>query len=309
MKAIVTGSNGFVGSYLTDFLLNKNIEVIGIDRHENKKKHYQQYCIDINDMEKMQKIIAEIQPEFIYHLAAPAFIPDSYTNPRGTFETIIFGTINILEILRNVSSHSKLLYIGSSDEYGINENNTIFEEDMLPNPCTPYAAAKLSASLICQQYAKMYNINVVRTRSFNHCGPGQSERFVSAAMAKQIAIAEKTGNGNLNFGDLSTSRDFLDVRDVVKAYCLIMETPNNSGELYNVCSGKSTAIRYILDCLLRASTMEINKFSINVPQTSRKFDSPCTLGNNEKLKNLGWTAEYNLDDTLVETLEYWRQHV
>ena len=88
-----------------------------------------------------------------------------------------------------------------------------------------------------------------------------------------------------------------------------METPNNSGELYNVCSGKSTAIRYILDCLLRASTMEINKFSINVPQTSRKFDSPCTLGNNEKLKNLGWTAEYNLDDTLVETLEYWRQHV
>lgn len=308
MKALITGVNGFVGTYLTQYLLKKNIDIIGVDRHVKTEQHFEQHCIDINDMTKMQQLISKVKPEYIYHLAAPAFIPDSYDNPKGTFETIIFGTVNILEIIRNTSPCSKLLYIGSSDEYGINENNTILKEDMLPRPYTPYAAAKLSASLICQQYAYMYDLNVVRTRSFNHCGPGQSAKFVSAAIAKQIAEMEKKNEGTLNLGDISTSRDFLDVRDVVRAYYLIMQEENNAGELYNVCSGKAIAIKYILDQYMKASTIDLGKFCINISKNSRKFDAAITIGDNTKLKKIGWKQKYKLEDTLVETLEYWRRH-
>lgn len=309
MRALVTGANGFVGGHLTDFLLKKGLDVIGVDRKVLKEKEYQQFCVDINDTNKLKNLIAKLQPEYIYHLAAPAFIPDSFSNPKGTFETIILGTVNILEIMREVSPHSKLLYIGSSDEYGINMGNVIFKEDMLPMPYTPYAAAKLSASLICQQYAKMYDINVVRTRSFNHCGPGQSERFVSSSIAKQIALLEKTDGREMNLGDISTSRDFLDVRDVVEAYYLIMNATDNAGELYNVCSGKPTAIKDILEIYLSETTLSKNDIVVNTSKGSRKFDSPITVGDNSKIKELGWSQKYKLQDTFVETLNYWRKHV
>ena len=309
MRALVTGAGGFVGSYVTTLLEQEGFEVFGIDKCFREGSTYKKYQIDINDMEQMEKVIRDICPDQIYHLAAPAFIPDSYTNPKGTFDTIVFGTINILEILRNASPYSKLLYVGSSDEYGVHVGTEPFVETMLPKPCTPYAAAKVSASVICDQYARFYDIDVVRTRSFNHCGPGQAPKFVCASMARQIALMEKSGDTEIHVGDLSTNRDFLDVRDVVRAYYTIMQQKDNAGELYNVCSGKHIPISHVLDTLLKNSTLDRNAVHIVRECQARRFDSRITIGDNAKLKALGWEPEHDIDRTLAETLQYWRQCV
>lgn len=309
MRILVTGASGFVGSYLTELLLAKGHEVFGIDLKPHTDIKYKLYCIDINNNAQLNNIIDKLKPDQIYHLAASAFIPDSYENPKGTFETIIFGTVNILESLRLISPESKLLYVGSSDEYGINESYVPFDEQMLPKPCTPYAVAKLAASFICEQYSKMYNVNVVRTRSFNHCGPRQSPKFVSAGMARQIAIMEKSRGTELRIGNLTTSRDFLDVRDVVRAYYTIMQTSGNSGELYNVCSGNYISIKHVMERLLEVSMLPRDDVRIVIDAPTRKFDSDITIGNNAKLRALGWKPERNIDDTFAETLEYWRKNV
>lgn len=309
MKALVTGAGGFVGSYVTKLLEQKGFEVFGIDRIIKNDASYRQYCIDINDMEQMERVIRDICPDQIYHLAAPAFIPDSYTNPKGTFETIVTGTVNILEILRKASPYSKLLYVGSSDEYGMHVGTEPFVETMLPKPCTPYAAAKVSASVICDQYARFYDVDVVRTRSFNHCGPGQAPRFVCASMARQIAELEKTSGTEIRVGDLTTSRDFLDVRDVVHAYYTIMQQKDNAGELYNVCSGKYISISHVLNTLLKNSTLDMSIVNVISEYQARRFDSKITIGDNSKLKALGWKPEHDIDQTLAETLQYWRQYV
>lgn len=309
MKALVTGAGGFVGSYVTKLLEQNGFEVFGIDKQFKPDATYYKYHIDINDMDEMERVIRDICPDQIYHLAAPAFIPDSYTNPKGTFETIVFGTVNILEILRKASPYSKLLYVGSSDEYGMHVGTEPFIETMLPKPCTPYAAAKVSASVICDQYARFYDVDVVRTRSFNHCGPGQAPRFVCASMAKQIAALEKSGETVVRVGDLTTSRDFLDVRDVVRAYYTIMQQKDNAGELYNVCSGKYISISHVLDTLLKSSTLDLDKVNVISECQERRFDSKITIGDNSKLKVLGWDVEHDIDQTLAETLQYWRQYV
>jgi GDP-4-dehydro-6-deoxy-D-mannose reductase len=204
-----------------------------------------------------------------------------------------------------VSPHSKLLFVGSSDEYGMWRGEP-FQEDMLPDPCTPYAAAKAAASVLCRQYALFYGINVIRTRSFNHFGPGQSPRFVCSNIAKQIAMLEKNGEGCLQIGDTAVCRDFIDVRDAVRAYYTIMLRENNAGELYNICTGKQIAISEMLKRFLAVSLLN-EKTEVRSEQQFRKFDNRCVCGDSSKLRALGWKEVYPVEQTIKDTLDYWRK--
>ena len=308
MKALITGMNGFVGKNLINLLLNENIEVIGLDLNTSNDPRLVQYAVDINDLENIQKIIEQTKPDQIYHLAAPAFIPDSYTNPQKTFKSIIEGTVNLLEIIRNKSPESKFLYVGSSEEYGL-YNGVPFSEEMIPYPCTAYGSAKAAASIICYQYSQFYDLNIVRTRSFNHIGPGQSPRFVCASIAKQIAELEKDGGNKISLGNLSTSRDFLDVRDVVQAYYKIMHLKDNSGELYNICSGRQVTIEKVISIFLKNTY--INESLIIESETQyRKFDNIQICGDNTKLiRQTGWGEAYQIEQTIKDTLDFWRKQL
>ena len=310
MRVLITGINGFVGTHLSELLQKENVEIIGIDKQIKPESVVAQHEIDINNYADLQKIIKDIKPDHIYHLAAPAFIPDSYNSPLETFQSIIFGTVNLLEIIRTSSPNSKLLFVGSADEYGMFQGMP-FSEDMLPDPCTPYASAKAAASMICRQYAQFYDVNVVRTRSFNHIGPGQSPRFVCSSMARQIATIEKNGEICITLGNLHTNRDFLDVRDVVKAYYMIMCLDANAGELYNICSGRYTSIENILNSFLDLTDLRKREGFIIENQTQyRKFDNVEICGNNNKLRAYtGWEALIPIADTLRDTLNYWREQV
>jgi GDP-4-dehydro-6-deoxy-D-mannose reductase len=310
LRALITGINGFVGKHLAAFLQNESIEVFGIDRVTDDDTGALCYSADIGDQTAMRRIIEDIKPEHIYHLAGPAFIPDSYDNPVASFESIILGTVNILEAVRSSAHNSKLLIVGSSDEYGM-YRGTPFIETMNPLPCTPYASAKAAAELICGQYARLYDMNIICTRSFNHLGPGQSPRFVTASMAKQIAELEKNGGKRIVLGNLNTGRDFLDVRDVVRAYFMIMELAGNSGETYNICSGREVSIRRVLDSFLALSDLPSRKgFSIEAEEQVRKFDNAHIVGDNSKLiKATGWAEKYSFEETIADTLNYWRSQV
>ena len=310
MKAFITGMNGFVGTHLSEHLVQNNFELFGADKVSRPNSLAVQYEVDINDHEQMEKILADIRPEYLYHLAAPAFIPDSYERPVNTFRTILDATLNILEIIRRKSPYTKLLYVGSSEEYGT-YIGTPFTEEQLPLPCTPYAAAKAAASLICGQYAAFYDVQVVRTRSFNHIGPGQSPQFVCSRIARQIAMIEKDSGARMEMGNLNSRRDFLDVRDVVRAYALIMRAEDNNGEVYNVCSGKSTAIQSVLDMFLDMTELRGRSgFEVVSTDQLRRFDNVEVCGNNSKLSEAtGWEAEYPLSKTIKDTLKYWRDKV
>ena len=310
MKALITGINGFVGKHLSSLLQAENIELIGVDAMAGDEGLCTQYIIDINDQKALQDIILDTQPDHIYHLAAPAFIPDSYESPKKTFDSIIFGTVSLLETIRLSSPYSKLLFVGSSDEYGL-YSGTPFSEDMLPKPCTPYASAKASASMICAQYAAFYDMNVIRTRSFNHMGPGQSPRFVSSSMARQIATLEKSDDAGIVLGNLDTSRDFLDVRDVVRAYYMIMRLGHNAGELYNVCSGKQTTIRYLLNSFLNLTSLRSRPgFSVTCEDQRRKYDNLELCGDNSKIRReSGWSPKIAFETTVLDILNYWRSLV
>lgn len=309
MKALITGASGFVGSHLVEFLLNKNYDIIGLyNKNPLNNRNIHQYSCDINNYEDVNKIINTIKPDFIYHLAGPAFIPDSHNNPRETFNIIMNGTLNILEAIRRSSINSKLLYVGSSNEYGLfsEKELPLYEETPL-NPITPYAASKASASLVCYQYHMFYDINVVRARPFNHIGPGQSPKFVCASFAKQIAMIEKgLQKPQIITGNLNIKRDFLDVRDVVNAYCSLMIN-DNAGEVYNICSGEPVLIKDILDRLISIKDIQEDIEIKCDDNMYRKFDFNTIYGSNQKLKQAtGWEYRYTLEKTLEDTLEYWR---
>jgi GDP-4-dehydro-6-deoxy-D-mannose reductase len=309
MKALITGIRGFVGKHLADLLESEGFEVIGIDRapYEEGERNYHQ--IDVVDADNMEIMIGKFKPDQIYHLAAPAFIPDSYNNPLQTVDAILRGTMNILECIRKVSPDTKLLYVGSSDEYG-NWLGEPFKEETPLDPRTPYAAAKAAASMISRQYALFYGIKVVRTRSFNHIGPGQSPRFVCSGMAKQIAALEQSGGSNLIMGNLDSRRDFIDVRDAVRAYYMIMATEGNSGEVYNVCSGKTLTIAALLEQFLERTDLRARPgFAVVSEDQNRLHDNAVVCGDNSKLRGIGWSARQDFKQTVEDTLNYWRSQL
>ena len=299
MKALVTGAAGFVGRHLIDHLESCDDEVVGTDRSDGGP--------DLLDAEGFEHLLTDIRPEVVYHLAGQADVGRSWSAPVETLRANIEGTHNVLAAARSAEV-ARVVTVTSADIYGLVERDDLPLTESSPvRPVSPYAASKAAADLVAQQAHLGHGQDVVRARSFNHLGPGQSDRFVCSALAARIVANERSGGSEVRVGNLTPRRDFTDVRDVVRAYRR-MATSGVAGQAYNVCSGRSTSVQEVVDRLLEMSPQEMQ---VEVdPDLFRPADLEELRGDPSRLvEDTGWSTEYALDDTLKDLLEDWRKRL
>ena len=300
MKILITGVTGFVGSHLAEYCLSldQQVEVIGTCRWRSRRENIEHledainlYECDLRDASSVKTLLADIQPERIFHLAAQSYVPSSWNSPGETITTNVIGQLNIFEAMRETNSTASIQIAGSSEEYGLvhPEEAPITEENPL-RPLSPYAVSKVAQDMLAYQYFQSYGLRVVRTRAFNHTGPRRGDVFVTSNFAKQIAEIEAGQRPPIiHVGDLNPKRDFTDVRDIVRAYWLSLEHCS-LGEVYNVASGKAYRIKEVLKILLDNSEQDIEV--VEDPERLRPSDVPLLLGDNSRFcKATGWSPE------------------
>lgn len=306
MKALITGVNGFVGNYLSKYLVEKGYTVYGtVIEDDVKMDNVKIYKMNLLNKQEVMETIKSIKPDYIYHLAGQSAVGLSWNNPTLTMDVNINGTINLLDAVREHNIDTKVLIIGSSDEYGVikPEECPISEGHEL-NPTSPYAISKMTQEQIAKLYVNSYKMNLIMVRAFNHIGPMQSKNFVVSDFASKIAEIEKGAEPVMKVGNLEAYRDFTDVRDIVRGYAMLVEDGKN-GELYNIGSGNPYKIQDILDILLSLST---TKITVEIdPERLRPSDVPIIQCDNSKIKShINWATKYDIKDTLKDTLDYWR---
>lgn len=313
-KLLITGATGFAGSHLAERLLSNGFEVWGthIDAFlENVSglRDLRLVRCDLLDAKATADVIKYVKPDAVFHLAAQSSPSVSYSNPAETLKVNIFTTLNLFEAVVNHSLDTVIVNAGSGDEYGeADEHELPLSETSELRPANPYALSKVAQDLMAYQYWKSRGVKAIRCRPFNHIGPRQSPNFVASSFAKQIAEIEAGLNPEkvIKVGNLDGSKDFLDVRDVVSAYELLMDK-GVCGEVYNICSGRAIKIRMMLDTLLSISNEKIEV--VQDAQRMRPAEARAVRGSNAKLKSLGWEPAYSVADGLKETLEFWRVRV
>lgn len=313
-KILITGVTGFVGQYLADNLLSqKNIEIHGtyfsdegLSRLSNARLLHLKK-VDLTVKQDVFDLLYAVSPDEIYHLAAQTSPAESLKDPEKTLLTNTLSQLYMLEGLREMESKARFLTVSSADVYGlVGAEDLPVDEDTAFRPISPYAVSKITQDFLALEYFLSYQIDVVRVRAFNHIGPKQSAKFVVPMFAKQIAEIEKLGKEPvIKVGNLAAKKDFSDVRDIVRSYILLMEK-GESGEVYNVGSGKSTQIQEILDILLSLSA---KKIKVEVDQELfRPIDVPEIRCDHTKISDLtGWKPEIPLQNTLKDTLDYFRK--
>jgi GDP-4-dehydro-6-deoxy-D-mannose reductase len=305
-KCLITGIAGFVGSYLRPALFNQynQIELHGIHRSGEKGTHsdYNRYELDIRDSEAISNLIYKIKPDLIFHLAAQPFVPKAISDPWETLDINVKGTLNILEALKRLERPCRMVYISSADVYG-KQNDLAYplNESILPNPINPYSASKYAAEIYCRQYANLSNkLEIMIARPFNHIGVGQRKEFVVPNFCQQIVDATTSKKNSIMVGDISATRDFLDVRDVVQAY-LDLASHGVSGEVYNICSGVEISIESVLKEIIQISGKEIQ--IQRDPSRLRPSENLRLVGMNQKIKNLGWNPKFPLRSSLEQIFQ------
>ena len=291
MRLLVTGSEGFVGSVL--------------GRHRNIIPLASNGEIDVRDAERVRRAVTRIAPDAVIHLAAQSFVPASFERPRETYEINFLGTLNLLEALKAAGFSGRFLYIGSGDCYGIVPPEALPIDEAQPmRPRSPYAVSKAAGEALCYQWSQYEEFEIVMTRSFNHIGPGQSDRFVVSDFARQVVeIRRRRREPVIHTGDIDVTRDFTDVRDVVRAYELLLEK-GRRGEVYNVCSGTEWSIRDLLAKLLQLAGVEAT--IERDPLRLRNAEQRRICGNPRKLeRDTGWTRQYSIDRSLTDILGDW----
>ncbi len=312
-KAYITGISGFAGSFLAELLLQKGYQVGGTYISENVKnldhiKHDLQLDrVNLLELSEIEKSVQNFSPDVVFHLAALTSPAESFKEPSKVFTNNIAAQINLFEAIRKSNVSPRVLITSSAEVYGlISERDLPISEKTELRPGSPYAVSKIAQDYLGLQYYLSYGMDIIRIRPFNHIGPRQTEQFVVASFAKQIAEIEKKGTGTIKVGNLEAKRDFTDVRDMVKAY-EVLANVGVGGEVYNIGSGKSHKIAEILDMLLSSSSKKID-IEID-PSKLRPSDTPDIRSNNHKIESLGWKPEIELLKTLKDTLDYWRQLV
>jgi GDP-4-dehydro-6-deoxy-D-mannose reductase len=309
LKVFITGATGFVGRHLINLLKSPEYKIYGTSFPEkpgpdDKKKNI--VYLDIRSEEEISEAVKKAQPNWLFHLAAVSKVKYSWEKRRETMETNLMGTFFLFEAVRKYAIKSRVLLVSSSDVYGSSSSAKALREEDPFHITSPYAFTKVSGELLSNFYMQIEKLNIVLARPFPHTGPGQSSDFVCSDWARQIAKIEKgLMDPVIKVGNVEVQRDFLDVRDVVRAYFLLMKK-GKKGEVYNVCSGKLISLRKIIDILLSYSSKKI-KVKVD-PQKKRKIDIPCLLGNNNKIKEeTSWKPEIPIEKTLQDLLEYWRK--
>lgn len=295
MRALVTGSNGFVGGWLVSHLESHGDEVTGLDAE-----------VDITDSDAIGSAVVAARPEAIFHLAAQASVGASWEDQAATYRVNTIGTANVLAGAAACASRPRVLLVSSSEVYGrVGATDLPIVEEQPFAPVSPYAASKAAAEMSGLQAWLGAGLEVIRARPFNHTGPGQRTEFVVPALAKQVAEAARAGAAALYTGNLDARRDISDVRDVVRAY-RALAVSGTAGEAYNVCSGVAVSIRDVAERLLRIAGVDIP--IVVDPQRVRPVDIPELRGDPSKLRSAtGWAPQVDLDDTLAGVLAYWKR--
>jgi len=317
MKVLITGVSGMAGSHLAEYLLNRgDIEVSGTIKWRSNLEniiHFRDklklYECDIRDAHAVKTVLSENKPDFIFHLAAQSYVQFSWRAPSETLSTNIIGELNVFEAVRELKLDSRIHIAGSSEEYGMVHPDEVPIKECNPlRPLSPYGVSKVAQDLLGYQYFQSYGLKIVRTRAFNHTGPRRGEVFVSSNFAKQIVEIEKGRRKPvIHVGNLDAVRDFLDVRDVVRAYYLALEK-GVPGEVYNIASGKGYKIRELLDKLLKIAKVDI-KVEVD-PSRLRPSDVELLVGSSEKFqKATGWKPEIPFEKTLEDLVNYWRDRI
>ncbi len=307
---LITGVAGFAGYHLVNLLRHEH-ELFGFDHKLKADIQYLEPAnyrqMNINDKQAVVDFVKAVKPQYIFHLAALSSVPQSWAVPETTYRVNIFGELNLFAAALELEAKPKILVACSSQEYGkVDQADMPIKEEYPLLPDNPYAASKACQDILGLQYYLGYRLPIIRSRSFNHTGPAQTEAFVCSDFAKQIAEIEAgRREPRIMVGNLEAKRDFSDVRDVVRAYWMLAET-GVAGEAYNVCSGTAYSAGEILERLLALSRKKIT-FAVD-PAKNRPSDIPILVGDNRKIKSdVGWQPEIPIDKTLADLLDWWRE--
>lgn len=297
MRALVTGATGFVGPHLVAHLRACGDEVVGLEDG----------VVEVCDPDAITAWLERHRPEVIYHLAGWADVGGSWAAPQQAFRVNAEGTLNVLQGAMSAGGR-RVLVVSSADVYGVvAETNLPITEEHPLQPVSPYAVSKVAADFLGLQAWLGRHLEVVRVRAFNHLGPGQTDRFVAPAIASRIAANERDGGTEVPVGNLAARRDLTDVRDVVRAYRLLV-TDGRPGEAYNVCSGNDVGIADLAERLLALAKRPMRL--VVDPERHRPVDVPVLRGDRTKLERAtGWKPEIPLDETLADVLDDWRSRV
>jgi GDP-4-dehydro-6-deoxy-D-mannose reductase len=314
-KYLITGFSGFVGRYFVEYLENNemNCQVKGLDIH-NPDFGFDQYKnvkigfekIDLLSKDQVEYIIHEFQPNYILHLASFSSVAFSWKEPVQSFQNNTNIFLNLIDAVRKLNMDTRILSIGSSEEYGnVNDEDLPLKENHKLNPVSPYAVARIAQEDLSRVYINGYGMDIVLTRSFNHIGPMQKSIFVVSSLAKQLVELKRSGKnrGHVVTGDVSIVRDFTDVRDVVRAYYLLLKE-GKKGHVYNVCSGIGISLKDLIDIMAKHLNIEVD---INIDdRLIRPADNKRIIGSNEKIKReLGWENSIPLEQSLKDIICYW----
>jgi GDP-4-dehydro-6-deoxy-D-mannose reductase len=311
LRALITGVHGFAGPHLVEMLRAETAwELYGLGRSQRPPPlGYHPICVDLLDRDRLHTLVAEIAPTHVFHLAAQSHVPTSHTDGGATLINNIIGQTNLLDACRALPSSPRILVVGSGEEYGrATPEQMPLREDCPFNPTSPYAVSKIAQDYLGLQYCTSYGLPIVRVRPFNHIGPGQSDRFVVPAFARQIARIEAGQQEPVvRVGNLEARRDFVDVRDVVRAYFLAL-TRGEPGEVYNVGGGTVVSIGEVLELLLSLSAAAI-AVEPN-PDLMRPSDVPLFVADSTRLRAAtGWEPTIPFARSLHDILDWWRNQL
>jgi GDP-4-dehydro-6-deoxy-D-mannose reductase len=315
MRLLITGITGFVGSHMAEYALQHNAEVFGSIRWRSKTDNIDHLRSkitlvesDLRDLSSVRALLEATNPTHVVHLAAQSFVQASWRSPAETLSTNILAQVNLLEGLRGLKMSPRFLVVGSSEEYGLVEEDELPIKETNPlRPLSPYAVSKVGQDLMGYQYWKSYGLPIVRSRAFNHEGPRRGDVFVTSNFARQVAEIEAGLRDPVVYvGDLAPRRDYSDVRDIVRGYWALVER-GEPGEVYNLCSGRAWTIRQVLDLLLEQARVKSIRVETD-PSRLRPSDVPVLEGDPSKIeKATGWKVEIPFERTLKDLLAYWRQ--
>jgi GDP-4-dehydro-6-deoxy-D-mannose reductase len=294
VRAFLTGGHGFVGRFLAAHLRSEgdSVDVAPLD-------------VDVTDLPALRQAVVAANPDAIYHLAAFTHVGQSWQEPEAALRVNVLGALNVTEAARACEVLPRVLLVGSAEVYGaVSPRQLPLGEDAPLRPVSPYAASKAAAELVGLQAHLGRGVPVIRVRPFNHAGPGQDPGFVVSGLAQRIVKAERDGSRTIAVGNLSARRDFTDVRDVVRAYRLLVER-GEPGEVYNVCSGRDVAVEALVRRLIELAGTEV---TLSFDRALfRPADVPALRGDPTRLREAtGWQPEIGLDDTLRAVVDHWR---
>lgn len=300
-RVIVFGAGGFVGGYLISEFMDNDYYVYASDISDKnmlfEKAGYTFRIVDLLDEDQVFSIISEINPDYIVNLAAVSSVGASWHFPQTTVNVNVIGALNILESVRKVGSKIKILLVGSSEEYAIS-NDKIKESNVI-KANNPYGISKVTIEYFAELYRKEFGLNIISTRTFNHTGVGQSDSFVIPSFVKQIAKIHMSGeDGNIYTGNLNVTRDIGHVKDMVRAYRLLLESDTEKC-VFNVGSGNTYSLRELLNYIISLTPQKVS--IINEPKLFRPVDNQLIWCDNTLICNeTGWRPLYSVYDAIDE---------